>query len=834
MTVNGSNFLSVTQVNVGSQLCGNLQIQSDTQLTCTAPAHSAIEYQDVSVTNWGGSATLSSSMAYAMVLGHSTLTDESNAATGGLEFAKGISVHGNYFFVADSDSHRVLIYNSIPTSNFQTPDLILGQPGLNSVISNFGGVSAQSMHEPYIASYDGTRLFVVDQGNNRVLIYNSLPTVSFASADLVLGQPNMSSSAANNGGISGSSLNNPSGVFSDGTHLVVADTNNSRVLIWNSIPTSNGQAADLVLGQPDMLHSSANNGPNTVACGSSLGRNSCSLSYPTGVLLQSGALYVSDSSNNRVLIWNSIPTTTQQAANVVLGQALFTTGSANNGPNTVACGGAAGTNACSFSSPGGISSDGTRLAVTDYYTNRVLVWNTLPVSNQTPASFALGQATLLTKVSGLTSQALNNPLSVALSATALFVSDHTNNRVLGWSPLPAASNTAANLVLGQTSFTVNNFNNPGAPLNASELGDPQAVSWDGTHLIVASRTHNRTLIWNSLPTTPDQSADVILGQPDTSSYLINNGPNTVACGGAAGVNACSQADVFGLQSDGTHLFISDYMSNRVLVWNSIPTTDNQPADLVLGQPTFTASTASNGPNTVACGGSAGANACSMNGPRGVFSDGTRLAVADTGGSRVLFWNSIPTSTQQNASIVLGQSTVTGQSANNGPNTVACGGAAGLNACSLNGPSGVLIAASHLLVSDAGNNRILIWNTIPTATGQAANVVLGQTNFFANASNNGGISAGTLNDPAELSWDGTHLYVSDQANQRVLVWNGIPTSNGQLANAVFGQASFTTSGTGLPPISGSTMNWTFGIASDASRLFISESHMDRVTILPTSK
>ena len=35
------------------------------------------------------------------------------------------------------------------------------------------------------------------------------------------------------------------------TRLLVADTNNSRVLVWLTFPTTNGQAADFVLGQPD-------------------------------------------------------------------------------------------------------------------------------------------------------------------------------------------------------------------------------------------------------------------------------------------------------------------------------------------------------------------------------------------------------------------------------------------------------------------------------------------------------------------------------------------------------------------------------------------------------
>ena len=52
---------------------------------------------------------------------------------------------------------------------------------------------------------------------------------------------------------------NPVSVTSDGVRLFVTDLGNNRVLIWNSIPTSNGAAADVEIGQPDMTSSIANN-----------------------------------------------------------------------------------------------------------------------------------------------------------------------------------------------------------------------------------------------------------------------------------------------------------------------------------------------------------------------------------------------------------------------------------------------------------------------------------------------------------------------------------------------------------------------------------------------
>src|SRR5262249_47250741 len=110
---------------------------------------------------------------------------------------------------------------------------------------------------------------------------------------------------------SGMSL--PLGVASDGKIVAVADTANNRVLIWRSIPASMGQPADIVLGQKDFTTL----GPVVV--------NASTFRAPHGVWIQNGKFFVADTQNNRVLIWNSIPTQNNQPADLVLGQANFTT-----------------------------------------------------------------------------------------------------------------------------------------------------------------------------------------------------------------------------------------------------------------------------------------------------------------------------------------------------------------------------------------------------------------------------------------------------------------------------------------------------------------------------
>src|SRR5258706_1283500 len=128
--------------------------------------------------------------------------------------------------------------------------VVIGQPNFTSATANNGGISA-STFSGRNAFTDGRHLFVADSANNRVLIWNTIPITNFQPADVVLGQPNFVSSTANNGGRSASTLSFPLSVTSDGTKVIVADRNNTRVLIWNNIPTTNQQPANVVIWQTD-------------------------------------------------------------------------------------------------------------------------------------------------------------------------------------------------------------------------------------------------------------------------------------------------------------------------------------------------------------------------------------------------------------------------------------------------------------------------------------------------------------------------------------------------------------------------------------------------------
>jgi hypothetical protein len=340
-----------------------------------------------------------------------------NAGMNGISLSGPSQAHscGDKFFVADTNNSRVLIWNSAPTSNGQTADYVLGQSNLTTNTQNSGGLSASSLNGPNSVFCDGTRLFVVDTQNHRVLIWNTVPTSNAQAADIVLGQPNMTSNNANNGGLSATTLFSPRMVFSDGTRLFVADYFNNRILVWNSMPTANGQAADFALGQPNLTSSTANNG----------GRSASTLSGPLGIFSDGTRLFIADQNNNRILIWNSMPTSSGIAADLAVGQINLTSGSS-------------GTTTSTLSLPSSVSSDGTRLFVCDYFNNRVLVWNAIPSSSGQAASYVIGQPNFTSSTAnngGLSASRLSGPLGVFVDSTRVFTTDSTNNRIL-ISPIP--------------------------------------------------------------------------------------------------------------------------------------------------------------------------------------------------------------------------------------------------------------------------------------------------------------------------------------------------------------------------------------------------------------
>lgn len=277
--------------------------------------------------------------------------------------AIGLAIQGEKL-VAATANDMILIYNEIPTAGNVPANATAGE-GFGCDSTHLTGPNAAYL----TPAGNGQRLIVADTFNHRVLIWFNVPSSGPAGpADRVLGQQGMNTCEANADGSAGrETLNAPSSVWSDGTKLIVADTGNNRVLIWNDISdVSDFQGADVVIGQQNFLATEPNRGQPTPS--------GITLSTPRTVdVSASGELAVTDAGNSRVLIWRAIPSSADRLPDFVVGQGDFFHGAANDINQT----GVPGTalSAKTLRNPTGARFHGRNLIVNDGGNDRVLVWH---------------------------------------------------------------------------------------------------------------------------------------------------------------------------------------------------------------------------------------------------------------------------------------------------------------------------------------------------------------------------------------------------------------------------------------------------------------------------
>jgi uncharacterized protein (TIGR03437 family) len=388
----------------------------------------------------------------------STLGALNAAGTGPTGSPQCVFVASGVVFVCDSPQNRVVLYSSltVPTSaNSPLQSGVTGQQSATAGQANQGQLnpSNATLSNPVAGAIrpDNGEMWIVDQGNNRVVAFANQGGNVYSTASRVLGQLDFIYGTANL--IVGSEIwisNYGGGVAVDSNssppHLYIADTLNNRILCFNNaynvgVDSLNTltQKADLVIGQTDLLHSTVNYPNGAQGQPSAVG-----LYRPVGVAVDSnGNLWVADSFNGRAVRFPAPfaqPSGSMPTANLVLGQPDFTTSNLN-------------VNQFTMDQPFGIAifSDGGApgsgsLAVSDFLTNRILVF-TRPsggdFTNGQQAAYVVGQPTFSQSGTGGTSSQLNNPRHIAVdSSDRLYVCDSGNNRLLVFSK-PTGSGPSA-------------------------------------------------------------------------------------------------------------------------------------------------------------------------------------------------------------------------------------------------------------------------------------------------------------------------------------------------------------------------------------------------------
>ena len=448
---------------------------------------------------------------------------------------------------------------------------------------------------------------------------------------------------------------------------------------------------------------------------------------------------------------------TGEAAHLVIGQTNFTSG--NFGASNTLLG-----------SPSGIAYangvlwvvDSNRLGATPN-NNRVLRYNDVgsyPSLTDVPdivgstcgvcrgtASLVLGQPDFNTFNSSATASGLRNPTGVATDGNVLAIADTDNNRVLIWLHLPTVNGQPADVVIGQPNFTSTAALSP----TATSLRAPSGVWIYHGKLFVADTYDDRIMIYNKIPTTNGVAADQVLGQTSFTAFVQPDLTQTT--GVATSFNMQTPVSV---TTDGTRLFVTDLAENRVMVWNSIPTTNGAPCDYVVGQPNFTSANTNNS-----------------------FTINSTAVDADNNPTDVT-----PVLCQSD-----GSDTVTGTLLY----PTRC-------ATTLSFPRFAYSDGKRLFIADGGNDRILVFNTFPTGSGAAADVIIGQPDQYSDNTGDNPDGSNAFENPSAIAYDGTSLYVTDTYNRRVLVHTpGVPNIplngvNNAASLAIYAVGSITFSGT----------------------------------------
>ena len=336
--------------------------------------------------------------------------------------------------------------------------------------------------------------------------------------------------------------------------------------------------------------------------------------------------------------------------------------------------------------------------------------------------------------------------ALAYPTGPLFVCDTGHHRLLMWKCAPRQDHAPADLLIGQPDFE-SEGRNAKREAGAATLNVPTGVAAANGILAVADAWNHRVLIWFGYPERANRAADLVLGQADFGGCLANRGKDRA---GADTLFWC-----YGVTLAGHKLIVADSGNRRVLVWESIPTQNGAAADLVLGQRDFTTRDEN-------AGGRDAVGGLGMRWPHAVALADDAILVADAGNNRIMVWRELPQDNGRPCDFVIGQADFLGLDHNQSQYFP--------TAATLNMPYGLCVQGERLIVADTANSRLLGFELAELGMGASASRLAGQHDFTDKGDNRWGAPArDSLCWPYNVSASGDTLVISDSGNNRVLLW-----------------------------------------------------------------
>ena len=241
----GQANTSATGCNNGgtglATLCGptDLKFDSAGNLWVADTGNNRVLMYPLANLTTGGSATVELGQPAGATAFTSSTADNGGVSTTSLGAPGGLAfdLAGN-LWVTDALNARVLMY---PTTNLKSngaaATLEVGQPAATAFTSNTpnnGGIGPSTLSAPGVVTVDSSgNVYVTDIVNNRTMVFEP-PISNGMNATLVIGQPDFTQDAANNGGESAATQSEPAGITASTSAMISTGTGASSTPITTS------------------------------------------------------------------------------------------------------------------------------------------------------------------------------------------------------------------------------------------------------------------------------------------------------------------------------------------------------------------------------------------------------------------------------------------------------------------------------------------------------------------------------------------------------------------------------------------------------------------------
>ena len=773
--------------------------------------------------SFNGTMCITHAFEHVLSFGDQTTNDKQ------LRLPRGIAINFTHIFVADTDNHKIQIFDN--NGNF---------------VHQFGvqGDEDGEFEYPIGIITNSTHIFVSDRGNDRIQIFDKTG--------------NYAGQFGSNGFVDGA-FKHPHGIATNSTHIFVADTNNNRIQIFDingnfvrlfgSFGTANGQfkaPLDIAANSKHLFISDRgndriqifDNAGNYVSQFGSNGTGDGEFYNPRGITTNSTHLFVVDSGNHRVQIFDNNGTYVHQF------------GSNGNGDRE-------------FRNPVGITSNSTHLFVSDTFNHRVQVFEFASIvactssqirttagciTDTTPPAITLTGPSFITILQNSTYTVLSpttydidprydgsfttshttDPLDTSIIGTITITytaTDPSNNTgtvtqsvdIVAQCPADKRLDSNTNICVTDTILPVIEVDGssenrtvtvivgepyivPAGNVTDNVLGysgtitvDPNTISTSSAGIFNVTYTATADAAGNTpLPVVITVNVVCPIGQlfKENSCIVVLE---HVLSFGSKGTGDEQFRFPQGIITNSTHIFVTDTTNDRVQIFDNNGTYVHQfggfgngtgQFDTPRGITTnsthiFVTDTFNNRVQIFDINGEYVAQFESvgfgvLNNPRGITTNSTHIFVADTGNSRIQIFD------------------INGE-------YVSMIERLGLVDDYFRFPIDIALNSTHIFVSEMGNHRVVIFDNNGNYAGQ----------FGSNGTGNG-----EFNSPSGIATNSTHIFVVDRDNHRIQLFD----INGEFVGK-FGSLG---NGTG-------EFDRPRGIATNSTHLFVSDTFNHRIQI-----